>query len=108
MSEESKLEKKYKQTTEPIKFTEEEMSTVNGIRDVYTNVQVQLGQIGVARIRLEQEANNLNMGAEKLKEKFVETQKKEEDFLIKIKETYGDGELNPDTGVFTPLTEETK
>ena len=108
MPEESKIEKKYKQATEPVKFTEEEMKTVTGMRDEYANIQYQLGQIGVARIRLEQEANSLNESAETLRNRFFETQKKEEDFLIKVKETYGDGELNPETGVFTPLVEETK
>ena len=108
MPEESIIEKKYKEATEPVKFTEEEMKTVSGMRDEYANIQFQLGQIGVARIRLEQEYNNLNESAEKLKSKFLETQKKEEDFLIKVKETYGDGELNPETGIFTPFTEDTK
>ena len=108
MPEESKIEQKYKQATEPIKFTEEEMNKVKEIRDVYANVQVQLGQVGVARIRLEQEANNLNRSAEKLRESFLETQTKEEDLLISIKEKYGDGELNPDTGIFTPFIAETK
>ena len=84
------------------------MKTVKDMRDTYGTVQVQLGQIGVARIRLEQEAVNLNKAADDLKTQFIETQKKEEDFLMSIKEKYGDGELNPETGIFTPFTEETK
>ena len=108
MPEESKLEQKYKQATEPVKFTEEEMKSVKDMRDKYTTVQVQLGQIGVARIRLEQEIISLNKASDSLKNDFIETQKIEEKFLTGVKEKYGDGELNPETGIFTPFPEENK
>tara|TARA_Y100001938_G_C7970856_1_gene369262 strand:- start:74 stop:403 length:330 start_codon:yes stop_codon:yes gene_type:complete len=106
--EQSKIEEKYKEATEPVKFTEEEMKTVKDLKDVYGRVQVSFGQAAIAKIKLEEEIDSLNNYVNGLRTEFVETQKKEEKFLVDVKEKYGDGELNPDTGIFTPFTEESK
>ena len=43
---------------------------------------------------------------ETLKEEYRKNQKTEQEFLDEINNKYGDGSLNPETGVFTPtLTE---
>tara|TARA_B100000287_G_scaffold430805_1_gene486755 strand:+ start:1160 stop:1486 length:327 start_codon:yes stop_codon:yes gene_type:complete len=108
MPEESNLEKAYKEATEPTKFTEEEMKTVKELKNSYGTIQGQFGQAAVAKIRLEEEIGSLNDYVGKLREDFITTQKKEQDFLDAIKEKYGDGELNPETGIFTPFEEEKK
>ena len=100
--EQSKITEKYKEATEPVKFTEEEMKTVEELKKTYGSVQVQFGQAAIAKIKLEEEIDGLNKYANDLREQFIETQKKETEFLDTIKEKYGDGELNPESGIFTP------
>ena len=106
--EKSKLEETYKQATEPIKFTADEMKEVSDMKDTYSRVQIQFGQAAITKIKLEEEIDNLNDYVGTLRKQFVETQKKEMKFLDDVKEKYGDGELNPETGIFTPFTEESK
>jgi len=101
--EKSKIEEKYKQATEPVKFNEDEMKSVKDLKQTYGSIQVQFGQAAITKIKLEEEIDGLNKYADELKTQFLETQKKEGSFLDSIKEKYGDGELNPETGIFTPV-----
>tara|TARA_Y100001963_G_scaffold129375_1_gene184541 strand:+ start:299 stop:580 length:282 start_codon:yes stop_codon:yes gene_type:complete len=87
---------------EEIKFTEEELKKVKEIQQTYIDVQQNLGQVSVTKMRLEQQLESLDNNEEELKSKFVETQKEERDFIGKITEKYGDGTLNPETGTFMP------
>ena len=103
--EKSQIEEKYKQATEPVKFTEEELKTVEDLKKTYGSIQVQFGQAAISKIKLEEEIDGLNKYAADLRQQFIDAQKKETDFLDSIKEKYGDGELNPETGVFTPITD---
>ena len=43
-----------------VKFTKEEMEQIEELQQTYVGLQNALGQMGVARIRLEQQINNLN------------------------------------------------
>ena len=83
-----------------VKFTEEEMKILKEVQQTYVNIQVQLGQVGIARVRLENQLNDITDSEIELRKKFNETLAKESKFLDEIRNKYGDGELNPDTGVF--------
>ena len=85
-----------------VKFTEEEMSQLTELQQTYAAVQNTLGQLSVSRIRLSQEVNGLDEAENKLRNDFVETQQKERDFVQEINKKYGDGNLDLNTGVFTP------
>ena len=86
---------------EEVKFTEEEMNKIKEIQQTYVDVQQSLGQLSVARIRLEQQLNSLDGGENELKNKFIETQKGEQEFIGGLTKKYGDGTLDPETGIFT-------
>jgi predicted nuclease with TOPRIM domain len=88
--------------SEEIKFTEEEMGKIKEFQTLYINIQQSLGQLSVARIRLEQQLENFDNNEEDMKNKFVETQKNERDFITEITKKYGDGTFNPETGTFIP------
>ena len=88
--------------SEEIKFTEEEMGKIKEFQTLYINIQQSLGQLSVARIRLEQQLENFDNNEEDMKNKFVETQKNERDFIDEITKKYGDGTFNPETGTFIP------
>ena len=88
--------------SEPIKFTDEEMKELTGIRQGYVDIQNALGQTSVAKLRLQQQMDDLCDAEEKLNGDFINTQKAEQDFVATISKKYGDGTLNPDSGEFTP------
>ena len=91
-----------------VKFTEDEMKQLTELQQTYAAVQNTLGQLSVSRIRLSQEIGSLDEAENKLRNDFVETQQKERDFVQDINKKYGDGNLDLNTGVFTPRpTEET-
>ena len=87
---------------EEVKFTEKELKQVNEIQENYLDIQSRFGQISVARIRLEEQIMNMDKNDQELRNNFGELQKKEKDFLDGITKKYGEGSLNPDTGIFTP------
>jgi len=91
MPEESKLADKLENET---KFTEEELTQVQNIQRSYANVQNQFGQLKLAQIRLDNDEIALE-------EALKSVQEEEKKFLDGITEKYGEGSLNPETGVFT-------
>ena len=80
---------------EEVKFTEEELKQVGTFQQNYSNIQNQFGQLKMAQIRLDEQEVELE-------ESLKNIQKDEAKFLDSISEKYGQGTLNPDTGVFTP------
>ena len=117
MAEESKLADKYKDVTtkqvksetatkktnpeDDTKFNKEEVEKAKEIRQVYADIQYTFGQIGIARVRLEQQLDGLEDVEGQLKDKFMKTQSEEQDYIAAIQKKYGDGTLDPETGIFT-------
>ena len=93
--------------SESIKFTEQELKKVNDLQGEYLNLQNSMGQLSISRIRLEQQLDEFDKAEDNIKQKFVETQTKEREFITTINKKYGDGNLDINTGVFTPNKEET-
>ena len=88
--------------SEEVKFTEEELTQVQNIQKSYSNVQNQFGQISVAQVRLEEQEHSLAKEHENLVKSLKKIQSDEQKFLNEITKKYGQGSLNPETGVFTP------
>ena len=86
---------------EEVKFTEEELKQVQDIQQNYLNVQNQFGQLKMAQIRLDEQEVELEDALKSI-------QDKEKKFLDGVTKKYGDGTLNPETGVFTPNASENK
>ena len=80
---------------EEVKFTEEELKNVQDIQKSYVNVQNQFGQLKMAQIKLDEQEVELE-------EALKQIQTEEKKFLDGITSKYGQGTLNPETGVFTP------
>ena len=88
--------------SEPIKFSNEELEKIKKIQDDYLEIQNLFGQVSLSRLRLQEQIQLLDEKDEENKQKFYDVQKNEKQFLDEITKKYGDGTLNPDTGVFTP------
>jgi len=80
---------------EEVKFTKEELTQVQNIQKSYMNVQNKFGQLKLTQIRLDNDEVTLE-------EALKQVQEEEQKFLDGITEKYGQGSLNPETGVFTP------
>ena len=80
---------------EEVKFTEDELKQVQDIQKTYANVQNQFGQLKMAQIRIDEQEVELE-------EALKSIQTEESKFLDGITDKYGQGTLNPETGVFTP------
>ena len=86
---------------EEVKFTEEEMKQVQNIQRSYQNVQIQFGQLKMSQIKLDEQEVDLE-------DAYKNIQSEEKKFLDGITSKYGQGSLNPETGVFTPTKSENK
>ena len=91
-------------TKEEIKFTQEELDQISEYRQKYLDIQMGFGQAEITDYRLQRQYENLDKFTEDLKKQFDDIQEEEQKFIAAINEKYGDGVLDPDTGVFTPNT----
>jgi predicted nuclease with TOPRIM domain len=87
---------------EDIKFTEDELKEIETIQKSYFDIQNKFGQVRIARLKLEQQLESLDNEEDNLHKNFDNIQNDEKTFLENITEKYGEGNLNPDTGIFTP------
>ena len=90
---------------EETKFTEEELKQIKEIQDSYFDIQNQFGQLSLAKLRLDQQLEGLGKNEDELNKEFIKIQENENTFLAGITEKYGEGSLDPETGVFTPSAE---
>jgi predicted nuclease with TOPRIM domain len=98
MPDESKLAEKYEEAT---KFNEEEIKKLQELQESYIDVQNKLGQISIARIKTDQQIESFDRVESELRNKFTEIQTEEQEFMKSVTDKYGDGSLDPITGVFT-------
>tara|TARA_R100000005_G_C4812250_1_gene98035 strand:+ start:84 stop:362 length:279 start_codon:yes stop_codon:yes gene_type:complete len=85
-----------------IKFSDNELKSLNDLRDKYTSAQLRLGQLEVQRLTLNQQIQNLDNEKIKIEAEYVEIQKEESEIVNSLNEKYGPGNLDPNSGVFTP------
>ena len=86
--------------TKSVKFTDKELDTLKDIQGKYAKTQIKFGQIGFAKMKIEHEISLIKKTEEELKTEFFEIQKTEQNFIKEITEKYGDGVLDPATGLF--------
>ena len=80
---------------EEVKFNKEEMDKVQDIQRGYVDIQNRFGQLKLSRIVLDKSETELEKSLKEL-------QNNEKTFLDGITEKYGEGTLDPTSGVFTP------
>ena len=85
-----------------IKFSEEELQSLNELSQGYQNIQSAFGQIRVQKIMAQQQMDNLEEAEVQMESDYSDLQQKERDLVAQLNEKYGPGSLDPQTGVFTP------
>ena len=84
-----------------VKFTEDELKSLQDLQTNYQEKQVALGQLSVQRILVNQQMEGLEMRQDELETEYTAVQQEERDLVQKLNEKYGPGQLDPQTGVFT-------
>jgi len=90
--------------TSEVKFTEDEMKSLQDLQTGYQDKQTILGQLAVQRILLTQQTDALETRIMEVEQEYQSIQQTERDLVKKLNEKYGPGQLDPATGVFTPTT----
>ena len=88
-----------------VKFTEKELQTLNDLQVKYNTITNQFGQLAIAKLNLEKQTEVVNDQEFKLQEELDQAREEEQKILNDITEKYGPGQLDPQSGVFTPTTE---
>ena len=89
-----------------IKFSEEELKELGELQTSYQEKQAQLGQIAVQKILLGQQVEAIDNRQVELEGEYEAVQQSERDLVQKLNEKYGPGQLDPQSGVFTPIPQE--
>ena len=84
-----------------IKFTEEELKSLQELQGTYNQITMALGQLEISRYAMVEREDSL-------KAALLETKTKENELAKGLTDKYGKGSLNIETGEFTPTPEETE
>ena len=101
MAEETKL-KSQMGSDDPVKFTDEELQSLQELQNTYASISTQFGQLKVSRMNLERQVYNLDEMEDNLEKAWEENRQTESDLVKSLNEKYGAGSLNPQTGEFIP------
>jgi len=93
------------ETSDEMKFTDEELQELQDLQNGYQEKQAMLGQLAVQRILLDQQSDALEARQTEVETEYEGVQQQERDLVQKLNEKYGPGQLDPATGVFTPAPE---
>tara|TARA_R100000278_G_scaffold20174_1_gene19400 strand:- start:619 stop:906 length:288 start_codon:yes stop_codon:yes gene_type:complete len=85
-----------------IRFTKDEMDSLRELQNEYTQKQNLLGQISVQALFMKQQIEELEAKKTQVEKEYMEIQQKEKQIVDDLNSKYGEGSLNPETGVFTP------
>lgn len=84
---------------EAIKFTEEELQTLQNLKSTYNQITLAMGQVSLQKIQLENREESILTTLSEVREK-------ENTLAKELTDKYGKGSLNIETGEFTPIVEE--
>ena len=86
------------------KFTDDELKSLQELQESYQQKQAELGQLSVQRILQNQRTEAIEIRTQEVEQEYAEVQQKERDLVKTLNDKYGPGQLDPATGVFTPVT----
>ena len=87
---------------ENVKLTEQELQQIQDLRLKYANVTAQLGQLKVEQMLINKQLTRLNELENQFIKDYEQVQTEEEQFAKTITEKYGIGDVDVESGIFTP------
>ncbi len=88
--------------SEQVKFNDEEIEQLKKLQEDYLNVQNKFGQISITEINLNNQFDELNKIKDETSKSFDDIQQRERKLVDELTKKYGQGTLDPKSGVFTP------
>ena len=96
------MAKAKKQKQKQIKFTENELKSLQELRQGYERVQNQLGSLQINKLNLTAQLDTIDDETIRLESQYLALREKEQTMVNELNEKYGAGNLDPASGVFTP------
>jgi len=87
-----------------IKFTDDELKSLQGLQTSYQEKQAALGQLAVQKLLMNQQVESIETRLVEVEQEYQTVQQEERDLVKTLNDKYGPGQLDPATGVFTPST----
>ena len=88
-----------------IKFTKEELSGIREVRNSFNNITTNFGNLEVQRIQTEQRLSAIEQQKVIAENEYNQVIQQEVELLNNLNEKYGQGSLDLEKGVFTPIEE---
>ena len=85
-----------------IKFTEDELKSLQDLQTEYQQKQLQFGQLKVQKLLVQQQVDAIENQEAQVEVDYAGVQENERKLVKQLNEKYGPGNLDPATGVFTP------
>ena len=85
-----------------IKFTDEEIKSLQDLQSNYENIKNSIGALEVSRLQTEVRLDNINNEKLRLETEYSKLNMSEQTLVNDLNEKYGPGNLDPTSGVFTP------
>ena len=90
------------------KFSEEELKSLQDLQNTYQGKQLQFEQLRVQRLLVQQQLDSIDDAEAKLEVEYAGVQETERKLVQELNTKYGPGNLDPATGVFTPVPQESE
>ncbi len=90
--------------SEQIKFTNEEIAEIRQIQSNYQTIGLELVQLKLAIEATKSQLMALELEERAVSERIQEVNKKEKQFARGLEDKYGKGEIDLESGVFTPIS----
>mgnify|MGYP001123068277 CR=1 FL=1 len=88
--------------TQGIKFENEEIEKIQNFRNQFSEITAKMGEVETEVIMIETQRTAVEKFKTELKEKYLELRNEEVKLSKELRDKYGDGEFDMNTGVFTP------
>tara|TARA_Y100000034_G_scaffold111030_1_gene143689 strand:- start:95 stop:370 length:276 start_codon:yes stop_codon:yes gene_type:complete len=85
------------------KIDKTDLESINKLRDEYSQNSMQLGMVSVDEYNVNQQLQQIVSTKEELFSGLEKLKKQEFELIEKLKERYGDGQINIEQGTFTSI-----
>tara|TARA_B100001094_G_scaffold228401_1_gene222951 strand:+ start:225 stop:521 length:297 start_codon:yes stop_codon:yes gene_type:complete len=96
------MAKAKKQKQNEITFTENELNSLQELKQGFERVQNQLGSLQISKLNLTAQLDTIDDETIRLESQYLALREKEQTMVNELNEKYGAGNLDPASGVFTP------
>ena len=90
--------------SEQIKFSEEEIAEIKQVQANYQTIGLELVQIKLALSNAKRQFESLELEEQVLADRIADVNAKERQIAKQLEEKYGKGEIDLESGVFTPIS----